>query len=242
MSVDAVHQTRANISPLIGTSGGGQQFEAIDVVLHLSGPMLAPNIAFDLRAPEAVLEPRSPFKRFDERKRRHKQAIALLSLQEFIPSQVNGLQLGAEGIQENSINLIASQVSGWLSRVNDDVEVGISYDALGETSDASDIISRQDALQLAMKAKFLNDKLEVEGAVGSQDLSQESLSQTHLQNLRVLYNLNDDHSPTHRIFQVSERCNPKCQFHHPRHRRPLAPGLQLEVALASIKESDPNSD
>ena len=45
-----------------------------------------------------------------------------------------------------------------------------------------------------MKAKFLNDKLEVEGAVGSQDLSQESLSQTHLQNLRVLYNLNDEKS------------------------------------------------
>ena len=122
------------------------------------------------------------------------QAIALLSLQEFIPAQVNGLQLGAEGLQENSIDLIASQVSGWLSRMNDDVEVGISYDALDTGDDASDIISQQDALQLAMKAKFLNDKLEVEGAFGSKDLSQEALSQAHLQNLRVLYNLNDDHS------------------------------------------------
>ncbi len=195
MNVDAVHQTRANIAPLVGTSSGGQQFEAIDVVLHLSGPILTPNIGFDLHAPEAsLLNQEALSSALMNESDVTSQAIALLSLQEFIPGQVNGLKLGAEGIQENSINLIASQVSGWLSRVNDDVEVGISYDAMGEASDASDIISRQDALQLAMKAKFLNDKLEVEGAVGSQDLSQESLSQTHLQNLRVLYNLNDDHS------------------------------------------------
>ena len=244
MSVDAVHQTRANISPLIGTSGGGQQFEAIDVVLHLSGPMLAPNIAFDLRAPEASpLNQEALSSALMNESDVTSQAIALLSLQEFIPSQVNGLQLGAEGIQENSINLIASQVSGWLSRVNDDVEVGISYDALGETSDASDIISRQDALQLAMKAKFLNDKLEVEGAVGSQDLSQESLSQTHLQNLRVLYNLNDDHSLQLTGFSRSQNAATQNAS-----STTQGIGVRWHQAFSwkwpwrQSKESDPNSD
>lgn len=195
MALDAVYQTRANIAPVIGSLDAGQQFEGIDVILHLSGPMLEPNISFDLQAPNAsALNQEALASALVDENDVTSQAIALLSLQEFIPAQVNGLQLGAEGLQENSIDLIASQVSGWLSRVNDDVEVGISYDALDTGDDASDIISQQDALQLAMKAKFLNDKLEVEGAFGSKDLSQEALSQAHLQNLRVLYNLNDDHS------------------------------------------------
>ena len=38
---------------LANTSAGGTQNETIDVILHLSGPMLQPNISFDLNAPNA---------------------------------------------------------------------------------------------------------------------------------------------------------------------------------------------
>ena len=191
LELDAVYTTRANVQPLIGTnSSGGSRNESIDVVLHLNGPMLKPNISFDLEAPKAdrlVAEAISSAL-VDENDRTN-QAIALLSLQEFLPTDFNTLQLGANGLQEYSIDMVTSQLSRWLSRINEDVEVGISYDA---TSDVNpDLSDNQDALQLALKASFLKDKLEVEGSLGSSAITQEALGEARLQNIRVNYHLNE---------------------------------------------------
>jgi hypothetical protein len=193
LDLDAIYQTRANVTPVLESTGGSRQMETIDVVLHLRGPMLKPGISFELEAPRAdALTQGALASALMNEHEQTSQAIALLSLQEFMPRHANTLQLGASGLQENSVDLLASQLSGWLSRINDDLEIGISYDALqsNETTTASD----QDALQLAMKATFLDDKLEVEGSFGSKDLTQASLTATHLQDLRLLYHLNDEHS------------------------------------------------
>ena len=191
LDLDAVYTTRANVEPLIGTSsGGGMRNETIDVVLHLRGPMLKPNISFDLEAPKSdrfVAEALSSAL-VDENDRTN-QAIALLSLQEFMPTDFNTLQLGANGLQEYSIDMVTSQLSRWLSKINEDVEVGISYDATSSLN--PDLSDNQDALQLALKASFLQDKLEVEGALGSSAITQEALGEARLQNIRINYHLNE---------------------------------------------------
>ena len=67
--------------------------------------------------------------------------------------------------------------------------MGVRYDS--QSLNSTSLTDGQDALQLALKASFFGDKLEVEGAVGSQDISQEALSEAHLQNIRFLYQLNE---------------------------------------------------
>jgi hypothetical protein len=178
----------------VGELGGqGNQNETIEVVLHLRNDMLLPDIGFDLAAPEAenVVQAALQSALMDETERTS-QAIALLSLQEFLPSQVNSLALGSLGFQTNSIDVLTSQLSRWLSGINDDLEIGISYDGTGQES--QDPSTTQDALQLALKASFLDDKLEVEGALGSRGLTQEELGEAHIQNVRVLYNLKENKS------------------------------------------------
>jgi len=193
LDLDAIFQTRANIAPMIGTTNGGRQMEAVDVILHLNGPMLRPQISFDLDLPRTDAISRDAFaSALMDESEQTSQAIALLSLQEFIPQQVNTLQLGASGLQDNSVDVLTSQLSGWLSRINDDLEIGVSYDP--SQGDASTAAANQDALQLAMKATLLNDQLEIEGSFGTRDLTQESLTATHLQDLRVLYHLNEEQS------------------------------------------------
>ena len=113
-------------------------------------------------------------------------------MQEFLPSEVNSLELGSLGFQTNSIDVLTSQLSRWLSGINDDLEIGISYDGTGQES--KDPAATQDALQLALKASFLDDKLEVEGALGSSGLTQADLGEAHIQNVRVLYNLKENKS------------------------------------------------
>ena len=55
---------------------------------------------------------------------------------------------------------------------------------------------------MALKASFFN-KLEVEGALGSREITQEALSEAQLQNVRILYNLNEEKPTTDRVFGIS---------------------------------------
>ena len=190
IELDAVHSTRADVQALLGSASEGRQVEDIDVTLHLNGPLLQPNIAFDVGSPSAPsIVAEALATALSDETERTSQAIALLSLQEFLPQQINTLELGANGLQEYSIDVVTSQLGKWLSRINDDLDVGVRYDS--QSLNSTSLTDGQDALQLALKASFFGDKLEVEGAVGSQDISQEALSEAHLQNIRFLYQLNE---------------------------------------------------
>ena len=194
LDLDAVYSTRANVQPLLGNGSTVAQNEDVDVLLRLTGPMMKPNIEFDLSTPNAPpLVSEALSSALTDESEKASQAIALMSLQEFLPPQYNSLQLGATGLQETSVDVVTSQLSQWLSRINDDVDIGIRYDA-SSLENESLVESQQDALQLALRATFLNDKLEVEGAVGSREISQEALGEAHLQNVRVLYHLNEEKS------------------------------------------------
>ena len=164
--------------------------------------MMTPNLTFDLATPQAPpLVSEALASAVADPSEKTSQAIALLSLQEFLPPQYNSLALGSNGLQDYTVDVVTSQLSQWLSRFNEDIDIGIRYDAKRAAAEAPST-SQQDALQVAMRASFLNDRLEVEGAVGSREISQEALGETHLQNVRVLYHLNEDKS--HQLTGFSE--------------------------------------
>ena len=191
IDVEALHTLRANVTPLVGEiNGQGRRMEDIQVSLLLDGDMLQPDIDFALSAPDAenMVQSAMASVLVDDAERTA-QAIALLSLQEFLPNQFNSLSLGTEGLQSNSVDMLTSQVSRWLSNLNDDVEIGLSYDAAGALLTEEE--SQQDALQLAMKAAFLDNRLHVEGEVGSNP-TLESLGGANLQEMRVMYELNPE--------------------------------------------------
>ena len=156
--------------------------------------MMTPNLTFDLATPLAPpLVSEAVASAVADPSEKTSQAIALLSLQEFLPPQYNSLELGSNGLQDYTVDVVTSQLSQWLSRINDDIDIGIRYDAQRASEEATGN-AQQDALQVALRASFLNDRLEVEGAVGSREITQEALGETHLQNIRVLYHLNDEKS------------------------------------------------
>ena len=191
IDVTALHTLRANVTPLVGeVNGQGRRMEDVHVSLLLDGDMLQPEIDFMLGAPDAenVVQSAMASVLVDDAERTA-QAIALLSLQEFLPNQFNTLSLGTEGLQSNSVDMLTSQVSRWLSNLNDDVEIGLSYDAAGALLTEEE--SQQDALQLAMKAAFLDNRLHVEGEMGSNP-TLESLGGANLQEVRVSYELDPE--------------------------------------------------
>ena len=194
LDLEATYTTRANVQPLLGSGTTQVQNEDVDVLLQLSGPMMTPNLSFDLAAPKAPpLVSEALASAVADPSEKTSQAIALLSLQEFLPPQYNSLELGTNGLQDYTVDVVTSQLSQWLSRFNDDVDIGIRYDAQ-RTAEEAPTTSQQDALQVALRASFLNDRLEVEGAVGSREITQEALGETHLQNVRVMYHLNEEKS------------------------------------------------
>ena len=196
LDLEAVYTTRANVQPLLGNGATQVQNEDVEVLLQLTGPMMTPNLSFDLATPQAPpLVSEALASAVADPSEKTSQAIALLSLQEFLPPQYNSLALGSNGLQDYTVDVVTSQLSQWLSRFNEDIDIGIRYDAQRTATETeTPSTSQQDALQVALRASFLNDRLEVEGAVGSREISQEALGETHLQNVRVLYHLNEDKS------------------------------------------------
>ena len=137
IDVEALHTLRANVTPLVGEiNGQGRRMENVHVSLLLDGDMLQPDIDFALGAPDAenVVQSAMASVLVDDAERTA-QAIALLSLQEFLPNQFNSLSLGTEGLQSNSVDMLTSQVSRWLSNLNDDVEIGLVVRRRGRAVD-----------------------------------------------------------------------------------------------------------
>ena len=198
--------------------------------------MMTPNLSFDLATPQAPPWCPKHWQVPWPTLGKTSQAIALLSLQEFLPPQYNSLALGSNGLQDYTVDVVTSQLSQWLSRFNEDIDIGIRYDAQ-RTATETPSTSQQDALQVALRASFLNDRLEVEGAVGSREISQEALGETHLQNVRVLYHLNEDKSLQLTGFSEANFCDPNCQHHKSRGRHSMAQVLQLDMALGQGQRS-----
>ena len=97
------------------------------------------------------------------RKKRNRQAVSLLVLNQFLPSTWHATAVGSTGIQENSSELITSQLGYWLSGLSDDINVGIDYDSPTNTGDEA-------AIAVALSTQLLDDKLHIEGEVGTTNL------------------------------------------------------------------------
>ena len=101
VDLHAKYATRANVQPLLGSPRRGAK-RRHDVILHLNGPMLRPNIGFDLDAPRALRLWPKPLPRPWWTMPSAPAAIALLSLQEFLPQQINTLELGPRGFKSTA--------------------------------------------------------------------------------------------------------------------------------------------
>ena len=158
----------------------------IDLGLNLQGELMRPDILFDIGIPEASAQYQASLSSIlSNEEELNRQAISLLVINSFLPSTWHASAVGATGIQESSSELITAQIGHWLSGISDDVNVGIDYDSANITGDEA-------AIAVALSTQLFNDRLHIEGEVGTQNLYFGTTDDLQIQDIRIKYDLKED--------------------------------------------------
>lgn len=157
----------------------------VDLVMHLTGKMFNPTIAFDIELPTVDNVTRSRVNAVvstDQEKNR--QAFALLVLRRFVsPPNVNSEHSGGNALAAHSSELLSSQVSNWLSQISNEFNLGFNYRP-------GDDISNEE-IALALSTQLFNDRMSIASNVGVSRNTSSVVSNTSnlIGDIRIEYKL-----------------------------------------------------
>jgi hypothetical protein len=106
------------------------------------------------------------------------QIISLLVLGSFSYTSA-GPNLGATGFK-----LLSNQLSGWLSKISKDFDIGINYQPGTELT--------EDELEVALRTQLFNDRLSIDGNFGVRGTTQEQNASNVVGDINVEYKITDD--------------------------------------------------
>lgn len=202
LDLKAVYKSRAALYPFFpdaayntGGSNSSSQSDKykkrvpIDLKLLMTGDLMQPEINFDIGIPTVDASTRQLVLSYiNSDQEMNRQVFSLLILNSFVtPYQLANKDdgpnaLGAVG--SNSTEMLSNQLSNMLSKLSKDVDVGVNYRPGNELS--------KKELELVLSTQLFNDKLSVDGNVGSNSNSQNSNANNIVGEVNIEYKLTDD--------------------------------------------------
>lgn len=129
----------------------------VDCIIRLQEKLTNPTITFGIELPNVTDDIRNTvFSIIDTTNQAvmSQQIISLLVLGSFSYSNTNPYSIGAS----NYYNVLTSYLSGWLSQISKDIEVGVTY------TPEDNLTSEE--LEVALSTQLFNDRLTIEGNFG----------------------------------------------------------------------------
>lgn len=147
----------------------------VDVSMHLTGSLLTPNIAFDIREPKNATGTNSFASRklgeirADENEL-NKQVFGLLMINRFLPPDANTGGLVSSGVTTSVSEFLANQISYWASQNKLNIGVNINSASYGSFAPAAnsaggntvDPNAQRRALQLVLTKSFFHDRVSID--------------------------------------------------------------------------------
>ncbi len=187
IDISTNYKTRASLRPILPEITDATKYN-IDLGLNLQGELLRPDILFNIGVPEASAQNKASLTSlFSNEEELNRQAVSLLVINSFLPGTWHASAVGSTGIQESSSELITAQIGHWLSGISDDVNVGIDYDSPLSTGDEASIA-------IALSTQIFNDRLHIEGEVGTQNIYSGTTDDFQIQDVKIKYDINEDGS------------------------------------------------
>lgn len=186
VNINAGYRQLASIAPIIADPAIAQSPSLrrkfpIEVLLKLDGPMLAPQINFDINAkdlPENMaiegsatpLRPNFEFQSFKSRldeQELKKQVFSLIVLRRFSPPDAFTT---SGGIANSVSEFLSNQLSYWLSQVDQNLEVSLDLGTMDQES--------FNTFQLRMSYSFMNGRLRItrDGALSSNQFARSDIA------------------------------------------------------------------
>jgi len=164
MDIKAVYRLRTPLYDLVShvdTSDAYKRRIPVDCVLGLSGKLFNPNVSFDIFLPASDEGTREMVDRLiNTDQEMNRQIFSLLILNRFMSS--SPLQYNtafASGFGSTSGDFLSNQISNWLSQISSEVEIGVNIRPGDEVTSSE--------LELAMSTHFWDDRITVDGNVGT---------------------------------------------------------------------------
>lgn len=164
VKISAIHETRADPSPLVPDYEGGRTL--VNVILDLSGEIQNLNNNFSIKVPRADATTQTFIaNRLSEGDKMNQQVFSLLALNIFLPDQgISGGDIVTNGA--NAFEFLASQASNWINQATGDYNVTLSYQNSTVNSSASDGTNSQEEVEVGVSKRFFDNRVTVNGRVG----------------------------------------------------------------------------
>lgn len=164
IDITANYKQRASIAPLFpyDTTGMYKRRVPVDCKLKMSDKLMSPNISFAIDLPTLDENTSSKIQSvLNDEAELNRQVFSLLLLKSFVTplqySSGGGISAGS-AIAANSTEMLSNRLSGWLSGLTKEVDIGVNYRPGNEVS--------SDELDIALSKQLLNNRLSIESNIG----------------------------------------------------------------------------
>lgn len=166
IDVKGVYKVKASLSGLgLDTTSSLRNRVNVDCIIHLTDQLFTPNIRFSFRFPglDSQLE-QTVFSIIDTTNdaMMTQQMISLLVLGSFSYTGTDNFSIG-----NSSLDVLSGQLSGWLSQISKDFDIGLHYRP-------GDRLTSEE-LEVALSTQLFNDRVTIDGnfgVLGNRNVSQ----------------------------------------------------------------------
>ena len=166
VDLSAIYKLKASVSDLFANSSENIDYNkriSVECKILLTDNLSNPTIKFGIDFPFTEDRIKDEIQQyFNTQEDLNKQLLSLLVLGKFYtPEYLRGTYESSNSsvVGNTASELFSNQLSNWLSRINDDVDIGIDYRPGDETTD--------DEVELALSTQIFNDRVTINGNIGN---------------------------------------------------------------------------
>lgn len=137
----------------------------VDCVIGLTGPIMDPNIKFKFKFPNATEEVKQyVYSKIDttNSSEMSQQMLSLLVFNSFSFNNGTGDNSLANNVTGSSMQIVANQLSNWLSQISKDVDIGINYRPGGQLTN--------EEVEVALSTQLFDERVTIDGNFGYQNV------------------------------------------------------------------------
>lgn len=145
----------------------------VDCIIGLSGPIMNPNVKFNFEFPNATEEVKQyVYTKIDTTNpsEMSQQMLSLLVLNSFSFNSANDNGNIANSVGGSSLQIVANQLSNWLSQISKDVDIGINYRPGGDLTN--------EEVEVALSTQLFDERVTIDGNFGYQNVQDNPTSNT----------------------------------------------------------------
>jgi len=166
VNLSALYRLKASVSDLFANSNENLDYNKripVECKISLTDNLSNPTIKFGIDFPYTEDRIKDEIQQyFNNEEDLNKQILSLLVLGKFYtPEYLRGTYESSNTnvVGNTASELFSNSLSNWLSKINDDVDIGVDYRPGDETTD--------DEVELALSTQILNDRVTLNGNIGN---------------------------------------------------------------------------